>query len=111
MGDTNYVGAIVKILETPKQKFSSKKTPFVQFRVQLPQIRSSKIVLLTFWGNLANDVINYYKINDYVIIEGYLSIRSKSKSNSISQTQKKVGITVLKIYPFLLSYNRSLNKI
>jgi hypothetical protein len=27
------------------------------------------------WGNLARDVATYYKINDYILIEGYLSLR------------------------------------
>jgi hypothetical protein len=50
------------------------------------------------WGNLARDVLEYYKVNDYIIIEGYLSISKKKKS-------KKVEITVLKAYPFLLTSN------
>ena len=26
---------------------------------------------LIVWGNLAQDVIKYYKINDYIIVEGF----------------------------------------
>ena len=61
------------------------------------------IVDLRFWGNLAGDVGTYYKINDYILIEGYLSLKDKEITNSILQNQKKVNITVFKIYPFLLS--------
>jgi len=106
MTDTNYIGGIVKILETPKQKFLKDNTnvSVTEFRVQLPQLRNTKIVNLVFWGNLARDVASYYKINDYVLIEGYLSLSSK-------QFSKKVEITVLKVYPFLLSYDRSISKI
>jgi single-stranded DNA-binding protein len=111
MVDTNYIGGIVKILETPKQKFFNNNIPVVEFRVQLPQTRNSKIVKLTFWGNLARDVVSYYKINDYVLIEGYLSFRDKKISNLTTQISKKIEITVLKIYPFLLSYNHSINKV
>jgi single-stranded DNA-binding protein len=56
------------------------------------------------WGNLARDVATYYKINDYILIEGYLS-RDKRGSNLIAQPSKQIEITVLKLYPFLLSYD------
>lgn len=100
MTDTNYIGCIVKILEIPRQTLVQKNIVTTKFRVQLPQIRnqSTTIAKLTFWGNLARDVLEYYKVNDYIIIEGYLSIAKRKKS-------KKVEITVLKAYPFLLISN------
>jgi len=111
MIDTNYIGGIVKILESPRQKLFTNNIAMTQFRAQLPQARNTCIIHLTFWGNLAVDVESYYKINDYIIIEGYLSLREKQKSNLTSQTSKKIEITVLKIYPFLLNYDRSSKKI
>lgn len=111
MNDTNYIGGIVKILETPKQKFLNKNVAVTKFRAQLPQVRKTKIVNLTFWGNLATDVASYYKTNDYILIEGYLSLRDIQKSSSSIKKAKKVEITVLKVYPFLLNYNRSINKV
>jgi single-stranded DNA-binding protein len=100
MSDTNYIGGIVKILEVPKQKFLNSTTAVTEFRVQLPQVRNTTIVHLIFWGNLARDVATYYKINDYILIEGYLSLRDKRSSNLISQPSKQIEITVLKLYPF-----------
>ena len=102
MSDTNLVGGMVKILEIPKQKIFNSDIPVTQFRVQFPQVRNSYIVHLTFWGNLARDVVSYYKINDYILIEGYISLRNKPISNGMVPKSKKVEITVLKIYPFLL---------
>jgi hypothetical protein len=107
MSDTNYIGGIVKILEVPKQKFLN-NTAVTEFRVQLP-VRNTTIVHLIFWGNLA-DVATYYKINDYILIEGYLSLRDKRGSNLIAQPSKQIEITVLKLYPFLLSYDPSVAK-
>ena len=107
MGDTNYITSIVKILEKPSQKVFDKNTPITQFRAQLPQTRSNAIVNLTFWGKLSQDIAGYYNIDDYIIIEGYLSLREKSSINNL----KKVEITVLKVYPFLLSYNQQNNKV
>ncbi len=104
MGDTNLVSGIVKILETPKQETFNSEVPTTKFRVQFPQARNTSIVYLTFWGNLARDVVNYYKINDYILIEGYVSLRDRYNSNKILSKSKKVEITVLKVYPFVLGY-------
>jgi single-stranded DNA-binding protein len=111
MSDTNYIGGIVKILEVPKQKFLNNTITVTEFRVQLPQVRNTTIVHLIFWGNLARDVATYYKINDYILIEGYLSLRDKQSSNLIAQSSKQIEITVLKLYPFLLSYDPSVVKL
>jgi single-stranded DNA-binding protein len=104
MGDANLIGGIVKILETPKQKIFNTNTPVTKFRVQFPQVRNTSVVYLTFWGNLARDVTNYYKINDYILIEGYISLRDRKNSEKVISKSKKVEITVLKVYPFILGY-------
>jgi single-stranded DNA-binding protein len=105
MGDTNLVGGIVKNFRNSKTKNINPNIVVTQFRVQFPQIRKNYVVHLTVWGNLARDIGNYYKINDYILIEGYISLREKQASDGIPRS-KKVEITVLKVYPFLLSYNR-----
>ena len=97
--DMNYIGGIAKILEMPKQSFLENNVIITKVRVQLPQLRTTQVVKLTFWGNLASDVNNFYKTNDYVIIEGYISYKNELQF----QVPKKIEITVLKIYPFLLN--------
>ena len=72
-------------------------------RVQLPQLRNTQVVKLTFWGNLARDINDFYKTNDYVIIEGYISCKNELQLNLNSQVSKQIEITVLKVYPFLLN--------
>ena len=111
MSNTNYIGAIVKILETPKEKRINNNILVVTFRVQISQVRQSRIIKLVFWGNLARDVINYYKINDYILIEGYLALTSQPDSEKTTKFLKSPEITVLKVYPFLLGYNRLSNDI
>jgi single-stranded DNA-binding protein len=111
MGDTNYFSGIVKVLENPTQTFFSDKISVTKFRVEIPQIRKNKIITLVFWGNLAREVQNYYQINDYILIEGYLSIRNKKNLNLITKNSKQVTITVLKVYPFLLKSNRGISKV
>jgi hypothetical protein len=111
MSDMNYIAGIVKILETPKQKLLNSNTLVIKFRAQIPQLRKTRIVKVFIWGNLAHAVLNYYKINDYILIEGYSSIRDSITSDINRKPVKKITITVLKVYPFLLSYNRSINKL
>ena len=105
MTDTNYISGIVKILETPKQKFIKNNVLVTKFRVQFPQMRNNKIIHLVFWGNLARDVAKFYKVNDYIIIEGYLSILKEQNSKT-----NKIKITVLKLYPFTMSKETYNNK-
>jgi hypothetical protein len=112
MTDTNYIGGIIKILEPPKQKLLKNKKNFknnilvTKFRAQIPQFRNSRIVTLSFWGNLAREVTTYYNVTDYLIIEGYLSIRDKKNLKLPNLKSKKIEITVQKVYPFLLKYDR-----
>lgn len=105
MGNTNYISSIVKILEPPNKILFNSNVLVTKFRVQFPQIKNSRVINLTFWGNLAGDVNNYYQINDYIMIEGYLSLNSKFLLNRSKQNSKRFEITVLKIYPFLLGSN------
>ena len=98
MGDTNYLTSTVKILEKPTQTVDSNKIVSTEFRAQLVQVRNSQIVNLVFWGNLARDVASYYQVNDYIMIEGYVSLPNKTNTESIKQNLKTIQITVLKIY-------------
>jgi hypothetical protein len=96
MSDINYFEGIVKILETPTQQVIKNNFSIVKVRAQLPQVRNTKLVTLIFWTNLARDIADFYKANDYIIIEGYLSLPKKLNSN-------RVEITALKVYPFSLN--------
>jgi single-stranded DNA-binding protein len=111
MGDINNICAIVKILETPKQKFINSKTFFLKFRVQLSKVRKSKTVRLVIWGNLARSVLNHYKINDYILIEGYVSHQARMYSNKTKKPLKKVILTAFKVSPFLLNSANSIKKL
>ena len=110
MGQTNYFSGIVKILENPKEKQLSQKISVTTFRAELPQLRKNRLISLMFWGNLGREINNYYQVNDYILIEGYVSIRNNDKKNLILKQSKKITITVLKVYPFLLQSNRIINK-
>ena len=97
MADINYVISMVKILEKPVQKVLKGNILVTKFRAQLPQIRNNRIINIVFWGNLAHDVANYYQVNDYIMIEGYLSSIRRPKNN-LARTSQKLYITVIKLY-------------
>ena len=105
MSDTNYIAAIVRILESPKTKMIKNNILVTKFRAQLPQLRKTRVIDIVVWGKLAKDVAKYYSTNDYILIEGYVSLRKISQLNSNRKVLKRARLTVLKAYPFLLSSN------
>ena len=111
MGDTNYFSGIVKIIEPPKQYFVNNNNAVTTFRVEVPQNRQNKLVSLVFWGKLAGDVKNFYTSKDYILIEGYLSLRDKKPIKLEKRTPKQIIITVLKVSPILLNPNRDASKL
>ena len=95
----NYVYTIIRILEIPKLKIfhdNRYNILMIKIRAELPNSYNTQIVNVTFWGNLAYDIYNDYIINDYIMISGYLSFIKMPMSQQIE-------ITVLKMYPFILS--------
>ena len=105
MSNTNYFSGIVKILEIPTQRSITKQIKLITFRAELPQNRNNRIVALVFWGNLGRKIKDCYKLNDYILIEGYISLRNKKKFQRSKQNSKRVTITVSKIYPILFTTN------
>jgi hypothetical protein len=99
----NYVTGIVRILETPRLQYINTNISRTDFRVKLTQIRNKKsttILNLIFWGDFAYDVVHYYRVNDYILIEGYLAYKKEDLSN---RTLKNLEITVFKVYPLFLN--------
>ena len=105
MANTNYVSCIVQILEEPRRMTSEQNTTVLKARAQLAEVRTNNLptlVTLTFWGKLSQAVLNYYQPTDYIVIEGYLSVKDKQDLEQKFSSLKYIEITVLKIYPFLL---------
>ena len=105
MQSPSYFSGIVKILENPRQKIFKNKIITTECRALIPQSRknkSPKVILLSFWGTLARDITNYYQMDDYILIEGYVSIKINKSKNSRISNSKKVLITILKFYPISL---------
>ena len=101
----NYVIFTVKVIKNSGQSFFSDGTSLTELTVQLPQIRknNSKIILqVSIWGKLSYDVAKYYQPDDYIIIEGYISIININTNYAINSLNKQIEISVFKLYPLLL---------
>jgi len=73
--------------------------------VQFVPTRSTcikNVFQISIWGNASYDIINYYQPNDYIIIEGYISLYENLLNSNYSRKNKQIKISVLKLYPFLL---------
>ena len=101
----NYVIFAVKVIKNSGQSFFADGTSLTELIVQLPQVRknNSKIILqVSIWGKLSYDVAKYYQPDDYIIIEGYISIRNINTDRVINLLDKQIEISVFKLYPLLL---------
>ena len=95
----NYSNFIVKVIKGPKQKFFKKNIVLTELHVQFPSTRTnnkkvSNTMDLLIWGYLGQDIIKYSKINDYFLVEGFISLRKKRFDNN-----QQIKISVTKIYP------------
>ena len=101
----NYVIFAVKVIKNSGQSFFADGTSLTELIVQLPQVRKNNIKIIikvSIWGKLSYDVAKYYQPDDYIIIEGYISIRNSNMDQTISLIDKQVEIAVFKVYPLLL---------
>ena len=101
----NYVVFTVKVIKNSGQSFFSDGTSLTELTVQLPQVRknNSKVILqVSIWGKLSYDVAKYYQPDDYIIIEGYISIKNIDTDRVVNSLNKQVEISVFKLYPLFL---------
>ena len=86
-----YIIALAKIIEEPIFEIFDDDIYFTTVKVDLEE---SDNINLNFWGDLAYCVIESYQVDDYILVEGYIS----SQENEIyldSSMLKKITITVL----------------
>ena len=101
----NYVIFTVKVIRNSGQSFFSDGTSLTELTVQLPQVRKNNIKVIlqvSIWGKLSYDIAKYYQPDDYIIIEGYVSIRNINTDRIVNLFDKQVEISVFKVYPLLL---------
>lgn len=111
MNSINYISGIIKILESPKYELLENNISVTRVRSQFPLVKTIDIIDVTFWGNLALEAASYYKIGDYIMVEGYISLKIKKAPNSSKVALKKIEVTVSKVYPLYSNINESKSEI
>jgi single-stranded DNA-binding protein len=105
----NYCTFIVKILQKPEKSYFKDDIYLSEVSVKFYQFQNStsdQTLTLNFWGNLATDIVTYYQLNDYIIIEGYICLKKLNNETNLSINDTEIEISVFKIYPYLLNINK-----
>ena len=99
----NYTSFMIKIIGEPQQSFFDNDISVTEILARFYQFRenSYNICKLVIWGSLSHDVMQYYQLNDYLIVEGYISRRTSDFKDS--DLKIEIEISVFKIYPFALN--------
>lgn len=99
----NRTNLIIKITSTPERRSFDNDLLCAEFVAKFYQYRKNKYTYckVSVWGDLASDTLAKYNKNDFLFIEGYLSLQKSSKEE-LNQNIS-IGITVFKIYPYALT--------
>lgn len=90
---------VIKVLEKPIH-LVYKEYEAIEIKVQFPVIRqkdSRSELTLIIWGDYRKDFLKYYKVQDYLIVEGTLTFKGDKN------VENEAKVIVKRIYPFLLA--------
>ena len=94
----------MKIISNPEQSSFKNGISVTEFIGKYYQVRDidnlDRLCKISIWGKAGSNFTNSYRQNDYVIIEGHLSLRKSEFANLNITTD--IEISVHKFYPFSL---------
>ena len=100
----NHTILLVKIITPPIQSSFEDGFYVTEMQVKFPAIKTkvncNDVIHLSIWSNLSSDAIKYYKVNQYILLEGYISIRENLLNLSKYSNSKQISISVVNLYPF-----------
>jgi hypothetical protein len=99
----NYICGIVRILELPTLKLNKDHTSFTKFRVELDDSDHKKVKIILnilALSNLAEDIVKYYRVHDYILIEG--SLYMKELESSKTHKTELIQVELYNIFPLFL---------
>jgi single-stranded DNA-binding protein len=93
---------ILKLTEDPNEENYQIKIKLLEIKATFTYFKKDIICTENFnllvWGNQIDYILQYYRKDDYVVIEGFLTIFSQPDSNTLKVKEKKIEITVLNMY-------------
>ena len=98
----NYTILTIRLIGAPIYKHTEDFIPYVEILGKFYQPRNNNYALcrVIVWGNLVGDLVNYYTHNDYLFIEGHVSLKELFIENL--KTKIDIEIAAYKIYPYAL---------
>ena len=94
---TNSIVGIAKILGEPKQKILDDNISLTKYIAQLEQFNDGFVTNLIFWNDIVYDTIEQYQLEDYIFIEGQISLPENNTDIDTNEF-KKVDLTISKAY-------------
>ncbi|CAL8412600.1 unnamed protein product [Dictyota dichotoma] len=89
---------IVKIIEK-SINLNYNGEEVLKILIEFPQIKSKiskKYLNLILWGTFREDFLKYYKIKDYLLIEGIIT------NSNYENEEDEINLIAKRVYPFLL---------
>ena len=95
----NYTSFIIKVINKPEYTLCEQKIPLTEALGKFYQFHNNShtICKLSFWGRPAYEILKYYKVNDYVLVEGYLSFQPSTFEKFDIKTD--IELSIFKVYP------------
>jgi len=90
---------LAKIVRSPELRYTQEsQTPVAEMMVEFPGTRpeESNLLKVVGWGSLANEISEKYHLDDQVVIEGRLSI--KTYDNPEGFKEKKAEMIASRVY-------------
>jgi single-stranded DNA-binding protein len=92
---------IVRLSEEPNQKNYNAKIGLLNIKANFVYKKKKKLQTKEFnllvWGNQKENLLKYYRKDDYVLIEGFLRTFFETNIKSVAIKEKKIEIIVLRI--------------
>ena len=89
---------IIKVVENPIKIFYMEES-IIKIPVCFAKNHNKSFkneINLILWGSFKEDFLNYYKIKDYLVIEGIIT------SAGYKNEKEEVNLIAKRVYPFLL---------
>ena len=98
----NYTSFIIKIISKPQYTFCDQKIPLTEALGKFYQFSDNPYTIckLSFWGQPAYEILKYYKTNDYVLVQGYISLKQFQFEKFDITTE--IEISIFEVSPFNL---------